>query len=96
MGNNRIFLLKSQEKYKFSGILGQSCQALGEFEDAVSYYKDYLSHYGTNINVLNSIGECYYKLGNNEEAIIAWEKSLEISPKQEKLKKIVKSLKEKK
>jgi tetratricopeptide (TPR) repeat protein len=91
-----IPFLKSQEKYKFSGILGQSCQALGEFEDAVSYYKDYLSHYGTNINVLNSIGECYYKLGNNEEAIIAWEKSLEISPKQEKLKKIVKSIKEKK
>jgi len=91
-----IPFLKSQEKYKFSGILGQSCQALGKFEDAVSYYKDYLSHYGTNINVLNSIGECYYKLGNNEEAIIAWEKSLEISPKQEKLKKIVKSLKEKK
>jgi len=91
-----IPFLKNQEKYKFSGILGQSCQALGEFEDAISYYKDYLSHYGTNINVLNSIGECYYKLGNNEEALIAWEKSLEIDSKQDKLKKIVKSMKEKK
>jgi len=88
--------LKSQEKHRFLGILGQSCQALGKFEDAISYYKDYLSHYGTNINVLNSIGECYYKLGNNEEAIITWEKSLEIDSKQEKLKKIVKSMKEKK
>jgi len=88
--------LKDQEKYEFLGILGQSCQALGEFGDAISYYKDYLSHYGTNLHVLNSIGECYYKLGNLEEALIAWEKSLEISPKQEKLKKIVESIRDKK
>lgn len=88
--------LKDQEKYEFLGILGQSCQALGEFGDAISYYKDYLSHYGTNLNVLNSIGECYYRLGNIEEALIAWEKSLEINPKQEKLKKTVESINEKK
>lgn len=88
--------LKDQEKYEFLGILGQSCQALGEFGDAISYYKDYLSHYGTNLNVLNSIGECYYRLGNIEEALIAWEKSLEINPKQEKLKKTVESIREKK
>ncbi|TET71004.1 MAG: tetratricopeptide repeat protein, partial [Candidatus Aminicenantes bacterium] len=69
---------------------------LGEFGDAISYYKDYLSHYGTNLHVLNSIGECYYKLGNIEEALIAWEKSLEINSKQEKLKKIVQSIKDKK
>jgi len=88
--------LKDQEKYEFLGILGQSCQALGEFGDAISYYKDYLSHYGTNLNVLNSIGECYYRLGNIEEALIAWGKSLEIDPKQEKLKKTVESIREKK
>ena len=88
--------LKDQEKYEFLGILGQSCQALGEFGDAISYYKDYLSHYGTNLNVLNSLGECYYKLGNTEEALIAWEKSLEINPKQEKLKKTVESIRKKK
>ena len=88
--------LKNQEKYEFLGILGQSCHSLGEFAQAISYYKDYLSHYGTNPNVLNSIGECYYQLGNKEEALITWEKSLKISPNQEKLKKIVESIKEKK
>ena len=88
--------LKNQEKYEFSGILGQSCHSLGEFAQAISYYKDYLFHYGTNPNVLNSMGECYYQLGNKEEALIAWEKSLKISPNQEKLKKIVESIKEKK
>jgi len=88
--------LKSQGKYEFLGILGQSCQKLGEFGEAIAYYKDYLSHYGTNLNVLNSIGECYYRLGNNEEALIAWEKSLEINPNQEGIKKIIDSLKKQK
>jgi len=77
-------------------MLGQSCQKLGEFGPAISYYKDYLSHYGTNLHILNSIGECYYRLGNKEEALRAWERSLELNPKQEKLRKIIESIKEKK
>ncbi|MEW6455566.1 MAG: GWxTD domain-containing protein [Acidobacteriota bacterium] len=88
--------LKNQEKYEFLSLLGRSCQALGELEEAISYYKEYLSHFGTNIPILNSIGECYYKLGRKEEALVAWEKSLEINPKQEDIKKIVESLKGKK
>jgi tetratricopeptide (TPR) repeat protein len=77
-------------------MMGQSCQALGELNEAISHYKDYLSHFGTNIIILNSIGKCYYQLGNTKEALIAWEKSLELNPDQEELKKLVKSLKEKK
>ena len=91
-----IPFLQNENKHKFLIILGQSCQALGEFEQAISYYKDYLSYYGTNLQVLNSIGECYYKLDNREEALIAWEKSLELNPKQEKLKNLIQSIKEKK
>jgi hypothetical protein len=88
--------LKDQRKYAFLQIVGQSCQALGELNEAISHYKDYLSHFGTNIIILNSIGKCYYQLGNTKEALIAWEKSLELNPGQEELIKLVKSLKEKK
>jgi len=88
--------LGSQEKYEFLSILGQSSQALGELAEAISFYKDYLSHYGTNILILNSIGECYYQMGNPEEALVAWEKSLEMNPQQENIKKMVDSIKEKK
>jgi len=88
--------LQEKTKYEFLQLLGQSSQALGEFEEAISYYKDYLSHFGTNIAVLNSIGECYYRLGNTDEALVAWEKSLEIDSRQEKLRSLVKSIKEKK
>jgi tetratricopeptide (TPR) repeat protein len=83
------FLNNSDGNYEFLKLLGKSCQALGEFEEAITYYKNYLSHYGTNLEILNSIGECYYQLGNKKEALVAWEKSLEINPRQEKVKKLV-------
>ncbi len=89
-----IPFLQNENRHKFLVILGQCCQILGEFAQAVSYYKDYLSYYGTNLQVLNSIGECYYKLGNKEEALNAWEKSLKLDPQQEKLKNLVKSIRE--
>jgi len=86
----------SRGKNEFLGLLGQSCQALGEFEEAISYYKACLTHFGTNINILNFIGECYFRMGNMEEALVAWEKSLEINSKQESIKKLVDSLRQKK
>jgi len=73
--------------------LGKSCQMLSQYEEAILYYKEYLSHFGTHLEILNSIGECYYQMGNNKEALLAWEKSLEINAKQEEIKKIVDSLK---
>jgi len=88
--------LKKQEKYEFLSVLGKSCQALGEYAEAIVYYKDYLTRFGTNIQILNSTGECYYRVGNMEEALIAWEKSLEINPNQEDLKKTVESIKRQK
>ena len=88
--------LQSQDKYEFLSLVGESCQALGELAEAIAHYKEYLAHYGANINILNAIGKCYYQLGDFEEALTAWEKSLEISPKQESIKKMVDAIKEKK
>ena len=90
------FLDIQDKNYEFLILLGRSCQALKEFEAAIAYYKKYLSHHGTNLNILNSIGECYFQIGNKEEALSVWQRSLEIDPKQEKIKKIVDSLKEEK
>ena len=75
------------------GFLGSVYQKLGNFQEAISQYKEALKRQGTNLNILNAIGECYYKLGNRAEALIAWEKSLEINPKQEEISRIVQSIK---
>lgn len=88
--------LQGETRYDFLQIVGESSQALGELAEAAFHYKDYLMHFGTNIFILNAIGECYSQLGNMAEALLAWEKSLELNPNQDKIKSLVKSLKEKK
>lgn len=90
------FLNTEDKRYEFLALLGKASQALQEYEEALSYYTEYISHFGTNLNILNSIGECYFQMGNKEEALKVWEKSLEIDPKQENIKKIIESVKEKK
>ncbi|MBC7348947.1 MAG: GWxTD domain-containing protein [Candidatus Aminicenantes bacterium] len=86
----------NQGQPDFLEIVGQSSQAQQQYQQAIDYYKQYLAHFGTNINVLNAIGECYYQLGDIEEALYAWERSLQIEPNQDKVKARVKALKEKK
>lgn len=84
------------QKYELTGLQGQSAQAMGDYEAAVAYYLDYLGHFGTNINVMNSIGDCYFRLGRNEDALKIWEKSLELSPNQDRIRKLIEAIKEKK
>jgi len=76
-------------------FIGKACHALGQYGEATSYYEKYLSRFGTNIEVLNLMGSCQYKLGNKKEALQIWENSLKINPDQEEIKKLVKSLQEK-
>ena len=93
--NIALPFLDRPEKHEFYALLGQSCQKLGELAEAIVYYKSYLAYYGTHIQILNSVGECYNQLGDRDEALAAWEKSLELDPKQEKLRELVESLKKK-
>ena len=89
------FVENSGPDFRFLSLLGASCQALGEYEQAILYYKQYLSHEGTHLEVLNSIGACYLHLGDEKEALRIWEKSLEIDPHQEAIKKQVGQIKKK-
>jgi len=73
-------------------FLGKTCQALGQYAEAVTYYKNYLSRFGLNLEILNLMGMAYYRLGNFDEALAAWRKSLETNPNQEVIKKLADSL----
>lgn len=88
--------LDRPDRHEFYSLLGQASQALGNLGEAIQFYKSYLEYYGIHIQILNSIGECYYQAGDKQEALNAWEKSLELDPRQEKLRDRVQSLKEKK
>jgi GWxTD domain-containing protein len=85
----------SEVPYQLYFLLGKSHQALGEFDQAITVYNKALSHYGINSSLLNSIGECYYRLGIWDEALAAWEKSLEVNEHQPAVEEKVKILKKK-
>jgi len=86
-------MLKEKSRFEFALPLGLACQGLGEFEEAITYYAEHITHFGANINVFNQIGECFFQLGNREEALKAWQKSLELNPKQPRFKEKVDGLK---
>ncbi|UCC38182.1 MAG: GWxTD domain-containing protein [Candidatus Aminicenantes bacterium] len=86
------FFKSAKANYDVYFLLGKSHQFLGEFNQAVSFYEKAISHFGVNLNILNSLGECHYRLGNLEEALAAWQKSLEINLNQPEIKKKVESI----
>lgn len=74
-------------------LLGRSYHASGEFDKAILCLTGYISHFGPTYPVLTVLGDCYYKLGNRDEAIRAWERSLEMNPDQGDLKRLLESVK---
>jgi len=76
-------------------FLGKSFHSLGQLDEAIVVYSDYLSRFGLNLEILNLLGTAHFQKGDAAEALAAWERSLEINPTQENIKKLVQSLKEK-
>ncbi len=56
---------RDKKNYEFAQYLGESAQALGRYGEAIAYYKDYLTYFGTNLIVLNAIGDCYVQTGDS-------------------------------
>lgn len=77
-------------------LLGSACQKLEQHEEAIAYFKQHLSRFGTNLKILNAIGQNYLLLGKPKEALVALEKSLELNPEQEEIKELVELIKKKK
>ena len=90
------FLEKAKEEPAVFQLLGKSCYEARDYGKAIYYFKKYLTQFGTHIAILNTLGECYAEIGNAEEALAAWEKSLELEPKQDAIRAKIVSLKEKK
>lgn len=83
-------------EYEAYFIMGKAYQNLGQLGKAVEIFNKAIPHYGINMGLLNSLGECYFQLGETLEALAAWEKSLEINPDQPRIRKNVEAIKEKK
>ncbi|MGE5741376.1 MAG: tetratricopeptide repeat protein, partial [Candidatus Aminicenantes bacterium RBG_16_66_30] len=86
---------RDKKNYEFAQYLGESSQALGRYGEAIGFYKDYLTYFGTNLIVLNSIGDCYVQTGDLAGAITVWKKSLELNPSQPELKQKLAAIQDK-
>ena len=86
-----LFLKK--DVFEVLALLGRSYQASGKLDKAILCYKDYMTHFGSNYSILALLGNCYYQLGNREEALKALERSLQMNPNQEELKNLIESIK---
>lgn len=74
-------------------LVGRSHHSLRRYDQAIEYYKEYLSRFGTTFFILSLLGDCYYQTGNNKEALKYWQQSLELNPDQKDLKKLLDSIK---
>ena len=82
------------EKFELFYYLGEAAKRIGEPEAAVGYYQEALNQRGNMVEILNSLGSCFLELGNQVEALRAWEKSLEINPNQSEIREAVRKIKQ--
>jgi GWxTD domain-containing protein len=82
-------------KYDTCLLAAEALKRTGEFKRAIELFDKAVAHYGVNAVLLNSTGECYAGLGKNKEALMAFEKSLELSPDQPDVRKKVETLRKK-
>ena len=93
------FVDKTQNEapsYEVYQLLGESYLKLSDWGNAVEVFDKAIARHGLNTGALNALGFCHLQLGHSEEALAAWEKSLEIIVDQPEIQKQVETLKRKK
>ena len=81
------FLERANEQPQVYELLGRCSFLQSEHGRAIYYFKKYLAHFGTKLEILNMLAECFFQTGDLEEAKAAWKKSLEMEPRQEQIRK---------
>lgn len=83
--------LKSAEKFKFDYffIRGRAQMGLGNYAPAIDSFLEGNKIYNSDTRLLNSLGFCYYRIGEKKKALDALGASLQLNPKQEEVKKLV-------
>ena len=89
--------LEDPELHNYESYLltGQAYQRLGELAKAIDILDRAVNKFGINTQLLNTLGDCYFRLGRTDEARVVWEKSLEIDAGQSQITKYLEEIKKK-
>ena len=79
-------------RYETYVVAAQAFFNIGQYEKALTILDKAVAQHGTDIQLLDLIGDCYLKLGKKEEALAVWQKSLEINPEQPEVKKKIQAV----
>lgn len=66
-----------------------------DFQKALHLFQVTANRFGINVFLLNHLGDCHFYLNQENEAIAAWQKSLELNPEQPQIKQKIKDIREK-
>jgi len=87
------FLGTDIENHAVYASLGRASQGLGQYDEAIDFFRLFMEYEGLHYEILNAVGQCHRALGQNAEAIEVWEKSLELNPGQPDIGKMLEKLK---
>jgi len=85
--------LEGEHKNMFLMIRVELARRRGDWRSALDLGEEYLKHNGVNRHVLNVMGESLMHLGNRDEAIRLFNRSLEEEPNQPSVREMVEKLK---
>jgi GWxTD domain-containing protein len=76
-------------KFEYSLLKGKALMGLSQYVAAIESLLEANQIYNSHIGLLNSLGFCYYKVGNREEAVRVLNASLSLDPNQVEVKKLL-------
>jgi len=76
-------------RFEYYLIKGKAFMGLSNYSEAIDHLLEGNKIYDSHIGLLNSLGFCYYKIDNKEEALRALKASLRLDPSQEEVKKLI-------
>jgi tetratricopeptide (TPR) repeat protein len=86
--------LKADDRRRFPYhiIRAQAFMGQEKYEDALTELLLANGIYNSDTNVLNSLGRCYYRLGQKAKALDALNASLKLNPDQDAVKKLIQEI----
>jgi len=88
---------KDNEEYKFNYYLikGKALMGLGQYTEAIEAFLEGNKIYNSDLGLLNSLGFCYSKTDQIQEALDILKSSLRLNPDQEQVKALIKEIEKK-